>query len=299
MILQENACRITTENMRRNEMQLETERVSVAQTMTYEDDKKTILIIDDEPFILSATSRRLQEAGYLVYTCELWGRVPGFMRNVKPDLVLLDYNMPSLKGDQICNILKQNTQNENTKVILFSAEGEDFLKKIAVKCGADGYIQKTLPPEKFIARIETILKNELYVGKDDGEDVQQKTILIVDDSPIARRITRRFIAKQYNCKFTEAANGLEGLHQLSMFPQTALILLDINMPVMNGVKFLETIRRERKYTNIPIVVCSTEGKESSIMRSLSLGASGYIIKPFAPNDLYSIVDKIFERTRSK
>lgn len=106
---------------------------------------RKILLVDDEPFVLSATAELLRNAGYEVRTCERWAGVASIVREEEPDLVLLDYNMPSLKGDDLCVILKRNVINPNMRVIIFSSEPEGFLRDIVKKCGADGYIKKNFP----------------------------------------------------------------------------------------------------------------------------------------------------------
>ena len=119
-------------------------------------DNHTIVLVDDEPLILSGVSRMLRSAGYEVHTCELWAGVARLVREVEPDLVLLDYNMPSLKGDDICQILKRNV-DQNMKIFLFSAEPESDLITITDRCGADGYIQKNTPAHELQRIVEDLL----------------------------------------------------------------------------------------------------------------------------------------------
>lgn len=114
----------------------------------------TVLIVDDEPFLLSAVSTLLRRAGFGVHTCEQWVGVASAVRRVHPDVVLLDYNMPSLRGDDICRALKHNEDHE-MKVLLFSSEPESDLQQIASSCGADGYVCKDVPASDLIGRIMT------------------------------------------------------------------------------------------------------------------------------------------------
>ena len=71
-----------------------------------------------------------------------------------------------------------------------------------------------------------------------------------------------------------------------------LILLDINMPVMNGVQFMERAGSLGISRRIPVVVISTEGKEEDTVLALKLGARGYLKKPFNSGDLYALIEKI-------
>ncbi len=116
-----------------------------------------ILLVDDEPFILQCTAQLLRGAGYEVHTCVQWAGVAAVVRNEEPDLILMDYNMPSLKGDDLCLILKRNVMQDNLRIMIFSSEPESDLIQITRRCGADGYIKKNLPGHILLARIEQAL----------------------------------------------------------------------------------------------------------------------------------------------
>lgn len=116
-----------------------------------------ILLVDDESFILSATAALLRRAGHEVHMCEQWAGVASSVRTHLPDLVLLDYNMPALTGDKICQILKRNVLKEGMRVFIFSSEPERDLIAITQSCGADGYIRKNMPSHDLLARIDEII----------------------------------------------------------------------------------------------------------------------------------------------
>jgi CheY-like chemotaxis protein len=119
----------------------------------------TILLVDDEPFVLSATAQLLRAAGHKVHTCEQWAGVATTVRNEEPDLILMDYNMPALKGDDLCQILKRNVMKEGMKIVIFSSEPEQDLIRIVASCGADGYIRKNAAGHLLLQQIETALEN--------------------------------------------------------------------------------------------------------------------------------------------
>lgn len=104
-----------------------------------------ILLVDDEPFILSAVGGVLRQSGFEVHVCEMWAGVANIVRTERPDVVLLDYNMPMLKGDDICKIMKRNVGHVGMKIILFSSEPESTIARISRECGADGFIRKNTP----------------------------------------------------------------------------------------------------------------------------------------------------------
>jgi two-component system, chemotaxis family, chemotaxis protein CheY len=120
-------------------------------------------------------------------------------------------------------------------------------------------------------------------------------ILVVDDSQLIHSMYRLVLNKYSGCSIVDAMNGLEALDVLSRENDFDIILLDINMPVMNGLQFMEKIKRENIHRHIPIVVISTEGKEEDTLRALKLGAWGYVVKPFKPHVLYELIEKVLAK----
>ncbi|MDA8432247.1 MAG: response regulator [Nitrospiraceae bacterium] len=120
-------------------------------------------------------------------------------------------------------------------------------------------------------------------------------LLIVDDSQLIHSMYRLVLNRYEGCKIFDAMNGLEALDILSRENNFDLILLDINMPVMNGIQFMEKLKKENIYRQTPIVVISTEGREEDTLRALKLGAWGYVVKPFKPHMLYELIDKVLAK----
>src|ERR1051325_3754829 len=81
--------------------------------------------------------------------------------------------------------------------------------------------------------------------------------------------------------FTHAGSGLEAIERLSLAPYD-LVVLDLNMPDIGGIEVLEFVRAQDKLRELPILVVTTRGDESSRARALGAGASGFMTKPFAP-----------------
>lgn len=118
-----------------------------------------------------------------------------------------------------------------------------------------------------------------------------KKILVVDDSALIHQMYR-LVMGRYKCEIVDAMNGQEALDLLASHENVQLILLDVNMPVMNGVQFLEKAATSGITKKIPVIIISTEGKEEDTIRGLKLGAKGYLKKPFHPSDLYELIEKI-------
>jgi two-component system chemotaxis response regulator CheY len=126
----------------------------------------------------------------------------------------------------------------------------------------------------------------------DGGRAVIKKVLIVDDSSMMHQMYRMVMAR-YHCSFADAKNGQEALDVLAQQSDIDLILLDINMPVMNGLQFMENAALTGIVKRIPVIIISTEGKEEDTILSLELGACGYLKKPFNPSSLHELIEKLF------
>ena len=111
-----------------------------------------------------------------------------------------------------------------------------------------------------------------------------KHILIVDDSKTIRNLVA-FIMKKEGFRVTMAEDGMDGLEKLYSADHIDLIISDINMPRMDGLTFIKTVREQAAYRDVPIVVLSTEGKEQDIQQGISLGANLYMVKPAQPDKM--------------
>jgi two-component system chemotaxis response regulator CheY len=103
--------------------------------------------------------------------------------------------------------------------------------------------------------------------------------LVIDDSRAIRAIIRA-ILKESGLDVIEAGNGREGLAQLQAAPDVELVLVDWNMPEMNGLEFIEAVRAQRAFDAVRILMVTTETEVSQVMRALSAGANEYLMKPF-------------------
>ena len=116
--------------------------------------------------------------------------------------------------------------------------------------------------------------------------MKQLRILIVDDSSVMRKIVGRAL-RQAGLEMEqvlEASNGSEALTVAREHPLD-LILSDINMPMMDGLEFVRQLRTIEAAQDIPVVMITTEAGEAHVVQALSSGASGYIRKPFTPDQI--------------
>jgi two-component system, chemotaxis family, chemotaxis protein CheY len=116
--------------------------------------------------------------------------------------------------------------------------------------------------------------------------------LIVEDSPTMRQMIAFSLRRFQNATIIEAVDGLDALRKLGGSEKIDLILTDINMPLMDGLKLVSTVRQNAALRDIPIIIITTEGAEEDRERGMALGANAYIAKPIQSSHLIRTVSEL-------
>ena len=123
--------------------------------------------------------------------------------------------------------------------------------------------------------------------------MDRRQILIVEDSPTMRQLLVFALRRLKNVEIVEAQDGMDGLRKVSN-DHFDLALIDINMPVMDGLKLISLIRGDEDLKDIPICVITTEGAKEDRARALSLGANEYLTKPIQANRVLAVARSLLK-----
>jgi two-component system, chemotaxis family, chemotaxis protein CheY len=130
--------------------------------------------------------------------------------------------------------------------------------------------------------------------ENDFQGAWMTEILVVDDSKVMREMIVACLRGE-NFSFTHAASGLEAIEQMAL-RHFHLVVLDLNMPDIGGYEVIEFIRSQDKLQHLPILVVTTRGDEGSRTRALGVGASKFMTKPFAPEDILRSVRALLQQS---
>jgi two-component system, chemotaxis family, chemotaxis protein CheY len=121
--------------------------------------------------------------------------------------------------------------------------------------------------------------------------VPLRKVLIVDDSVSMRQMVS-FTLRQGGFEVIEAGHGQEALEKLASTASVDLIITDLNMPVMDGITFIQNVRKQPALMRKPILMLTTEGLASKKEQGKAAGATGWIVKPFDPEKLLMTIAKV-------
>lgn len=123
--------------------------------------------------------------------------------------------------------------------------------------------------------------------------MKQYSCLVVEDSPMMRQLVVFALGRLRNLNVTEADDGVDGLRKLAA-NTFDIILTDINMPIMDGLKLIQRVRKDPKHADTPVIVITTEGGKEDRDRALKLGANAYITKPIQAPQVIQAVRELLQ-----
>lgn len=130
---------------------------------------RTVLVVDDEPSIVTLLKFNLEQAGYNVLTAEDGRKGLDTALKEKPDLIVLDLMLPGMDGMDVCKTLRQ--EKVNTPILMLTAKDDEFDKILGLELGADDYLTKPFSPREVVARVKAILRRSQFEDVEQSEQV--------------------------------------------------------------------------------------------------------------------------------
>lgn len=250
--------------------------------------KKKIFILDSSQMYTKILRSHLENSSTSVETATVAAKA--LLRIIKwgPDLLITGVEVGNINGYELCFVLKMIPDFAGMPIILMSAHDEDMVLRKAADAGADYYVHKD---QKLVTNIkkaiEDLLPRSYGISQQDSEKRPINNVLIVDDSSIMRKMIRNILTGIGIEKIFEAADGIEGLQKLRE-SDVDLVLTDWNMPRMNGLEFVRSIRKIYKHKDLFVAMVTSE-KLDDIDQALEAGANGYLCKPFNVQSMKNLV----------
>lgn len=280
---------------------------------------KKVLIVDDDRLFLNSMARALTGEGYEVDQAQSGEEALNKLHQQKFDLIVLDYKMQPIDGMEVLRTIHQ--EGFNIPVVMITAYGTFDMATEALSFD----VITVLPKPVEMDRLKTVVKNAIrgqhprarttgrpIMAKDggskppvtnghkpaaerseeatkNGQTEAQKKILVVDDSRLFRKMiisTIQTTFKEFG--IVEAEDGLDALEKLNQ-NNINLIILDINMPHMNGLEFMKLKRKSEKFKQIPVVVLTTEKEKETMGKAYLSGATVFMNKPFQRQELIKVL----------
>jgi CheY-like chemotaxis protein len=248
----------------------------------------SLLLVDDEEANRLLLARRLEQDGYHVTQAENGTHALKLLGMERFDLVLLDMFMPEMDGLATLDAIKSNDALMKVPVVMITAANDRESIVHCLSLGAVDYLIKPVNPVELKQRLRKCLESRaerveptlrLQSGKTAGAH-----ILIVDDEPLNLRLLERRLG-QVGFKVMSAEGGQQALELLNRETFDA-VLLDVQMPEMDGFEVLRTIRANAQWPALPVLMLSADGTQDTVAQCFQHGADDYLVKPYHTPDLH-------------
>ncbi len=266
--------------------------------MSIDNPSKRILVVDDSQTVRMKIRRELEAGGYEVTEARdglealvRIGSGPPF------DLITLDIEMPRMNGFDTCRRLRSPRyagfvdDNRKGDVPIIFITGNDTVedRKTGFELGAVEFLSKPFSDGEILATINKILH---------VQDVSQRALaLVADDSAVARKVASRSLSME-GIHVIEVEDGQQAYDVISQKKyELDIVITDLIMPRMNGMQLCTSIRGELAMPDIPIIVLTGVPDLSEILKVFKAGATDYLVKPYAKEELLARVNVHIERSR--
>jgi len=275
-------------------------------------DQKTIVLIEDEKIISQLLVKKLQTAGYIVKTADNGKDGVQLIKDLNPDLILLDMMLPQIDGFGVLDELHREKIIPKIPLIIISNSGQPIEVERAIKLGARDYLIKVnFDPQDVAAKVRRIFnpdRDELSspspaesaievspsaANRAGDEDRRRDLrILLVEDDRMLVQLLERKLLQQPKYSVYKAFDIPQARAVLTQYGAD-IILLDIVLPGTDGFTFLNELKAHQDWKKIPVIIMSNLGQQEEIKLGMDSGAADYVVKAHtSPQEIIEKIDAV-------
>jgi len=232
---------------------------------------RKILYLDDITFHLLSLKERLKKH-YDVYTAPSSEELFKILGNVRPDLILLDINMPEADGFDVLEKLKAEPRHADIPVMFLTSQNDKKSISRGLSLGAVDFLSKPFTDSNLIDSIEFLFDPE-------KRKTIKPAILAIDDDPSILQAVNAMLNDIYTVYTVPGVKGEKMITDLLMRVNPDLFLLDCNMPGLSGFDLASVIRDIPQHKDTPIMFLTAEGTVDNVSIAMHYGACDFMVKP--------------------
>lgn len=254
-----------------------------------ENTSRVLIISDEQQFLMNNIRGNLEAYGIEVDMASL--KVQSIFDNLNnPDAILVYIEEDYEERIQDIFFIRDKAIEENYPIFLLGDEID--IKKIQNNQLANSKIAGSFLRPIDVKHVAAVVDEFIH---ENGRQTKKK-ILVVDDSGAVLRNVKGWLEDKY--QITLANSGTTAIKSLSL-NKPDLVLLDYEMPVIDGSQVLEMIRSEEDFRDIPVIFLTTKGDKESVLKVMALKPDGYLLKTLPPADIIKAIDDFFEKQKLK
>jgi len=238
-----------------------------------------IMLVEDSPSQATKLTAILEAEGWQVSVAPDAEQAFAQLRTRRPDLVLLDYYLPGITGDEVCRRLRMNIDCRGLPIVMLTSEEAHELK--GLESGADDFIGKSAEPDFLILKLRTLLQKSQQGDRILGgarDSLRAARILAIDDNnAFLTRLSAELEGEGY--KVETSLDPVKGLDR-AIHGTFDAVIIDLVMPEMDGIEVCRRLNQERPHLETPLITVVLTGMESreNLSRALEAGADDFVGK---------------------
>jgi two-component system NtrC family sensor kinase len=257
-----------------------------------------IVVVEDSETQAFRLRMLLEEQGWEISIAGAAETALAALGDPFPDLILCDYNLPGMRGDEFCRRIRMNLNTRGIPILMITASAPETAEIQSLESGADGYVSKSESAEILIVRIRALLRKAPAQGttSNPGDSAfGTARLLAIDDSSTYLAFLGEELRKQ-GYEVETAASGTEGLSRL-VHETFDCVLVDLQMAEMDGVEVCRRITAIRSLNSgVPVIIVTGGAQPGDVNRALEAGADDFVSKS---NDLAVLRARIQALMRRK
>ncbi|KAF0223662.1 MAG: two-component system NtrC family sensor [Rhodospirillaceae bacterium] len=245
------------------------------------ENNKLILVVEDSATQALRLQHVLETEGFTTVCCYSGEEALEQMNRVLPDLIIVDYHLPGIQGDELCRQIHMNLSTRSIPILILTADETQATELHGLESGADDFVSKSEETDILLLRVHNLLRKSrrdttvLDVAR---SLFRRARVLIVDDSPTYRQSLTEELRDE-GCEVTQVPGAREGLRALAD-DDFDCVMVDMVMPDMDGVAFCKALGERSREGDAPLVVLMLSAYENkeNVARALEAGADDFIGK---------------------
>ncbi|WP_192954762.1 response regulator [Gallaecimonas mangrovi] len=252
-----------------------------------------VLVVDDNQASLDILSNLLGQMGCQNDTALSGQQALAMMREKEYQLVLMDWAMPGIDGIETCRRINADPDIKNApKVVMVSAYSREEIMNEAQEAKVESFLAKPVNPSVLFNTIMEVFSpsakapaKRQHLDHGNQYHFSRAPVLLVEDNPINQQVAQELL-EQAGLEVTIAGDGQQALDAVAK-TDFKLVLMDIQMPVMDGFEATRQLRQQSALAELPIVAMTANVMESDVQQCLDAGMNAHVKKPIDPDALMS------------
>ena len=261
---------------------------------------KRLLVVDDEEITRKSIVGLVEGKDVLIVAVESGEEAIARLKTEDFDCIVLDLGLREMSGFDVLEMIRNDKRLSKIPIIVYTGKELTRIEELMLRKLSDSIIIKgARSPERLLAettlflhRIEANMPKAkrilLNISGDNEAIFREKKILVVDDD-MRNVFAISAVLEDKELTIIAAKNGKEGLDKLFKNPDVDLVLMDIMMPEMDGYDTMQEIRKDKRFTRLPIIALTAKAMKDDRQKCIDAGANDYLTKPFDQDKLISMV----------